>query len=130
MKFLCVSCDEQMKIKETRGPDDGSITVMFECPGCGWEVGMLTNAHETQIVRALNVTIGPGAGEPASDRPVERSDSSLTVKWTPEAEGRLLRVPTFVREMARLGIEQFARDHGYNVITEDIMVAAREKRGM
>lgn len=131
MKFLCMSCDEQMKIKETRGPDEGSITVIFQCPGCGWESGMLTNPYETQIVRALNVKIGPQAKEPTSTtEPVIQDSSSSRVQWTPEAKERLQRVPTFVREMARQGVEQFASGHGYEVITEEVMAAAREEIGM
>ncbi|MFQ5640240.1 MAG: PCP reductase family protein [bacterium] len=131
MKFLCVSCDEQMKIKGTRGPDEGSVTVLFQCPGCGWEVGMLTNPHETQLVQSLNVKIGPQKKEAASPScPVIPDNSFSTVQWTPEAKERLQRVPTFVREMARMGVEQFASEHGYELITEDVMTAARAERGM
>ncbi|MFQ5651083.1 MAG: PCP reductase family protein [bacterium] len=131
MKFLCVSCDEQMKIKETRGPDEGSVTLIFQCPGCGWEVGMLTNAYETQIVQSLNVRIGPQANESTTSRcPVGQARSSSSIHWTPEATERLHRVPTFVREMARMGVEEFASAHGYDVITEEVMTAARAERGM
>lgn len=68
MKFLCIECDEAMKITETRGPDEGSMTVIFGCPKCGKTVAMLTNPMETQMVRALDVKIGGGtiAAEPMS----------------------------------------------------------------
>ena len=167
MKFLCVGCDEQMKIKETRGPEAGSMTVIFECPGCGWEVGMLTNPHETQMVRSLNVRVGrpdgrvpesapgghlkamssenravpegsdtppDGAKCPFADMVAEAHGDSAeqvsTLPWTAEAEERLQRVPPFVRQIARKGIEHFARSHGYEVVTEDVMATARREVGM
>ncbi|MGH7427208.1 MAG: hypothetical protein ACREJ4_02405 [Candidatus Methylomirabilaceae bacterium] len=65
MKFLCVSCDEAMKIQETSGPEEGSLTVTFGCPTCQRQVALLTNPMETQIVRALDVTVG--GNRPAPD---------------------------------------------------------------
>ena len=64
MKFLCVECDEAMRLAETRGPDRGSMTVVFGCPACGRQTAMLTNASETQVVRSLGVKIG-GQSVPA-----------------------------------------------------------------
>ena len=131
MKFLCVSCNKQMKIKETRQPEEGSIAVIFKCLGCGCEVGMLTNPYETQIVQSLNVKIGPQVNEStASTDTAIQANTPFILPWTPEAEERLQRVPQFVREMARKGVEQFARDHGYDVITEDVMTVARKEFGM
>lgn len=130
MKFLCVSCDEQMKIKESQGPDEGSMTIIFECPGCGWEVGMLTNPYETQLVNALNVKIGQQGEESYFNEPEEKLSSSATIRWTPEAEKRIRRIPDFVREMARMGIEQYARDNGHDLVTKEVMIRARVERGM
>ncbi len=73
MKFLCVSCNTQMKLKQTQGraaPDArGSLSLLFECPDCLMEVGMLTNPFETQLVTSLGVEIGgqtvAAAGTPA-----------------------------------------------------------------
>jgi hypothetical protein len=67
MKFLCIPCDEPMRIRATHGPAEGSLTVTFGCPRCGREVAMLTNPAETQLVRALDVRIGPAADAPAAD---------------------------------------------------------------
>jgi predicted RNA-binding Zn-ribbon protein involved in translation (DUF1610 family) len=75
MKFLCVSCDEPMKLTRTAGPDDGSMTVVFACPSCGRETAMLTNAMETQMVRSLGVKIG-GRTTPAE--PMEMVRTSLS----------------------------------------------------
>lgn len=74
MRFLCVECDEAMNLAETRGPDNGSMTVVFGCPACGREVAMLTNAMETQMVRSLGVKIG---GRTVPAEPMEMLRSSL-----------------------------------------------------
>jgi hypothetical protein len=58
MKFLCLDCDEAMKLHSTAGPDEGSLTVTFRCPECGFRVAMLTNPFETQMVRSLGVKVG------------------------------------------------------------------------
>ena len=63
MKFLCMECDQPMKLQETQGPDEGSMTIVFACPECSRQIAMLTNAMETQMVRSLGVQIGPAHPE-------------------------------------------------------------------
>ena len=58
MKFLCIACDQAMRLSGTAGPDEGSLTVTFACPACGHRVAMLTNPWETQMVRTLGVKVG------------------------------------------------------------------------
>ena len=60
MKFLCVPCDTPMKLQTVVPPDRGSLSVVYACPECGYEIAMLTNAYETQVVQSLGVRIGPG----------------------------------------------------------------------
>lgn len=45
--------------------------------------------------------------------------------WTAEALERLERIPSFVRPMAKMGIESFAKDNGHTKITGEVMDAAR-----
>ena len=59
MKFLCVPCDSQMKLRTVGPPGGGSLSVVYACPECGYEMAMLTNPYETQLVQALGVRIGP-----------------------------------------------------------------------
>ena len=47
------------------------------------------------------------------------------IAWTPEALERLERIPSFVRPMAKMGIEGFAKDNGHTEITAEVMDAAR-----
>src|SRR4051812_16843531 len=62
MKFLCVPCDSPMKLHAIGPPDGGSLSVVYSCPECGYEMAMLTNPFETQLVQSLGVRIGPGPG--------------------------------------------------------------------
>jgi hypothetical protein len=59
MKFLCVPCDSPMKLQSVGPPERGSLSVVYACPECGYEMAMLTNAYETQVVQSLGVRIGP-----------------------------------------------------------------------
>lgn len=77
MKFLCVECDEAMSLEDAYGPDEGAMTVVFQCPTCGTETAMLTNPMETQVVRSLGVSIGEEKEETSSE-PMEMVRSSLT----------------------------------------------------
>lgn len=74
MKFLCMTCDEAMRLQSTAGPDEGSLTVTFACPACGHRVAMLTNPWETQLVRTLGVKVGGRTTEAA---PFEQVRASL-----------------------------------------------------
>jgi len=74
MKFLCVECDEPMKLKDTKGPVDGSMTVVFVCPECERQIAMLTNQMETQMVRSLDIKLG---GASSQEEPMGIIRSSL-----------------------------------------------------
>lgn len=203
MKFLCVDCDEQMMLEETRGPDDGSMTVVFCCTSCGRKIAMLTNSMETQMVHSLGVKIGrgektvapmetirsslvgfhgaPGAEESAAEPnaesntessggestsvggcpfsamlsgPMEESkeaapdsissgsdiepmngtkeDTVVAVaqlQWTPEAEERMARIPSFVRAMVQKGVEDYAHANDITLVDEAILKEVRERSG-
>jgi hypothetical protein len=68
MKFLCVPCDSPMKLQSVGPPERGSLSVVYSCPECGYEMAMLTNAYETQVVQSLGVRIGPEVEAGASSR--------------------------------------------------------------
>src|SRR5437899_2565181 len=74
MKFLCLDCDEPMKLLGTEGPDEGSLTVTFRCPECGFRVAMLTNQYETQMVKSLGVKVG---GRATAAAPFEQLRSAM-----------------------------------------------------
>ena len=148
MKFLCVPCDSPMKLQTVGPPDSGSLSVVYACPECGYEMAMLTNAYETQLVQSLGVRIGPGMSEgassgassrcpfpammPATEGAPEstRDAEPIPVRWTSGAEARLANIPAFVRPMARTGIERFARERGALEVDEQILDDARDFFGM
>src|SRR5687768_13907662 len=153
MKFLCVPCDSPMKLQTIGPPERGSLSVVYSCPECGYEMAMLTNAYETQIVQSLGVRIGPEVGAGASSTgsttsaagpgsgtgcpftamipavegaPAGQVREPVPVRWTSGAEARLANIPEFVRPMARTGIERFARERGALEVDETILDAARD----
>jgi DNA-directed RNA polymerase subunit RPC12/RpoP len=142
MKFLCVDCDEPMKLTEAGPPDDGgSLTAVFSCPTCSHRIAMLTNPLETEMVTSLGIKIGP-AGQPQEggsrcpfsgvvrEMEAEKNAAEDGVAWTAEALARLDNIPDFVRPMARQGIEHYARSIGHAVVDERILEEARERFGM
>ena len=154
MKFLCVPCDTPMKLQTVAPPERGSLSVVYSCPECGYEMAMLTNPFETQLVQSLGVRIGPDTGTssvasanagasvpdvnaatarcpfPAMMTALEGAPGRNPVRWTPAAEARLQNIPEFVRPMARTGIEKFALERGALEVDEKILDAAREFFGM
>ena len=147
MKFLCVPCDSPMKLQTVAPPERGSLSVVYYCPECGYEMAMLTNAYETQVVQSLGVRIGPesdrsaatatGSGCPFTamipgngEAQPGKATEPAPVRWTEAAEARLANIPEFVRPMARVGIEKFARDRGSLEVDEKILDAAKEFFGM
>ena len=147
MKFLCVPCDSPMKLQTVGPPERGSLSVVYSCPECGYEIAMLTNAYETQVVQSLGVRIGPaeasaepgasGAGCPFTamipgngEVQPNLAGEPPPVRWTAAAEARLTNIPEFVRPMAKVGIEKFARERGALEVDEKILDAAKDFFGM
>jgi hypothetical protein len=147
MKFLCVPCDSPMKLQSVGPPDRGSLSVVYSCPECGYEMAMLTNAYETQVVQSLGVRIGPSTAEASEggaaasskcpfSAMIPGSDSARSiptdapVRWTAAAEARLANIPEFVRPMARTGIEKFAQERGAVEVDDKILDEARDFFGM
>jgi hypothetical protein len=136
-----------MKLQSVGPPERGSLSVVYSCPECGYEMAMLTNAYETQVVQSLGVRIGPESDGKASNtsstgcpftgmipatgeaRPGEAAEP-IPVRWTAAAEARLANIPEYVRPMARTGIEGFARERGALEVDEKILDAARDFFGM
>ncbi len=153
MKFLCVPCDSPMKLQSVGPPERGSLSVVYSCPECGYEMAMLTNAYETQVVQSLGVRIGPALSGVEGPAPgavggpqaaggkcpfsamIPGSEgvgpsAPASVRWTAAAEARLANIPEFVRPMARTGIERFAQENGAAEVDEKILDAARDFFGM
>jgi len=155
MKFLCVECDKVMDFAERQIPGDGTLAAVFTCASCDREVAMLTNPMETQLISSMGVKIG---GREVPAQPMELARTSLEggrddafvlsediplasgtsagaaapvrVVWTPEATGRLERVPSFVRGMVKRIYTDWAREKGVSEITPESMDRARTELGL
>ena len=102
---------------------------------------MVRSQLETAKTEAMpnEFSLGMGSGETAeggkcpftgviSDAFQEESEPAVepdSPVWSAEALERLERIPAFVRPMAKMGIESFAKDNGHDEITGDVMDAAR-----
>ena len=93
MKFLCVPCDTPMKLQTVVPPDRGSLSVVYACPECGYEIAMLTNAYETQVVQSLGVRIGPDLGAEAAGTSGSSCPFAAMLPATDGASGGDERVP-------------------------------------
>jgi Proto-chlorophyllide reductase 57 kD subunit len=137
MKFLCVLCDQPMKLVEVAPPDRGALSVVYECPECAHRIAMLTNPLETQMVQSLGVQIGPGGEKGEAKCPfsgtvqaMESAPAADALAWTAEALERLTKVPEFVRPMARAGIERYARERGLEKVDAQVLDQAKSFFGM
>jgi hypothetical protein len=152
MKFLCVPCDSPMKLQSVAPPDRGSLSVVYACPECGYEMAMLTNAYETQVVQSLGVRIGPegtgnpgeqaasncpfvgmipgvGSGEAASQ--ALRPGSGQAGEPFDSSQGKPIPVRWTAAAEARLAkIPEFVRERGAMEVDEKILDAAKDFFGM
>ena len=142
MKFLCIDCDTQMTFEERQQPGDGTFTASFTCPRCGRRVAMLANPMETQLVSTLGVEIG---GRTLDEQPLEFTRNAVAGRddafadeaprnarpvWSPDAETRLGKVPSFVRGMVKKIYSDYARERAIAEITPAVMDRAREELGL
>ncbi len=158
MKFVCLECDEPMKMLDMKPTEEGSLALKYECPQCSWSVAMLTNPQETEMVASLGLKIGPeqspegplpaaaskcpishvaarAVQEPAvqpssTEEEAPKAEESDSPAWTEVAVKRLDKIPFFVRPMAKTGIEKFARERGYTQIDEKVLDEAKGHFGM
>lgn len=139
MKFLCVDCDSVMEYVERRLPGDGTMAVVYACPGCGRQTALLTNPMETRMVSGLGIEVG---GRSVPPEPLELVRSSLEgadeeaelrpgqVRWSGDAKERLLSVPSFVRGMVKRIYGEYAAERGIAEITPAVMDRARTDLGL
>lgn len=156
MKFLCVPCDTPMRLRTTEESEPGSLSVVYTCDECGYEMAMLTNKHETDMVRSLGVRIGPAAAAAIANPGMAADEAASAARsggkcpfsamlggalpagsekpsgpaWTAGALARLEAIPEMVRPMAKAGIEMVAKESGASLIDESLLAEARARFGM
>ncbi len=150
MKFLCLQCDEVMTLTEYPRPEVETMTALFECARCGFEIAMAEKPMETQFVQALDYGVG---GRAVSKQPLGFMRSNLAdgrsdafeeapiplkaagkpvqrVEWSLEAKDRLEKVPSFARGMVKRIYTDYARERAIAVLTPAVMDRARSDLGL
>lgn len=150
MKFLCIQCDEVMKLTDYQSPEAPTMSALFECARCGLKMALLANPMETRLVHSLDYGVGGRTvprqplGFIRSNLVAGRSDafkeplappeavgqSGGGVVWSLEAIDRLGKVPSFARGMVKRIYTDYARERAITVITPTIMDQVRTDLGM
>lgn len=55
------------------------------------------------------------------------AQAPLELTWSPEAEARMERIPSFVRGVVTKRVETYAREHGHARVTTDLLDAIRKE---
>jgi light-independent protochlorophyllide reductase subunit B len=64
-----------------------------------------------------------------SAAPVAQAAAPLELTWTDEAQKAMKGIPFFVRPKVQKRVEDYARAHGYGLITLDLVYEVKEKAG-
>lgn len=86
------------------------------------ETGLGSNAENLLRRCPCDVLLSTALAYPEVDVRAEES-----IKWTPEAEARMLRVPPQVKGIARTGILRLALEKGHSVVTNSVIDEAMER---
>lgn len=86
------------------------------------ETGLGSNTENLLRRCPCDVLLSTALAYPAIDVRAEES-----IKWTPEAEARMLRVPPQVKGIARTGILRLALEKGHSVVTNSVIDEAMER---
>jgi hypothetical protein len=86
------------------------------------EIGLGSNTENLLRRSPCDVLLTTALAYPDIDVRAEES-----IKWTPEAEARMLRVPPQVKGIARTGILRLALEKGHSVVTNSVIDEAMER---
>ena len=88
-----------------------------------------SNSHNLARLINCNLLITSSDDHPIILPEEKKSEKSLDIPWTAEAEERLNRIPSFARRMAQRVINERARDQGIAEITADFVQQMARKMG-
>jgi predicted DCC family thiol-disulfide oxidoreductase YuxK len=119
MKFLCVACDEAMKLVETADTAGGeSLTVMLPASDAGLA------RHGDLMAEDSNCPyVRPAGALPEAAPAILARREELT--WEPAAEALLERMPAFIRGRVKARLEEFAVKEVQRLMAVDFMRAHR-----
>lgn len=115
--------------KEAIKPETGDpAAAMGKCPFPGMLEG--TESKDSGIANAMAGMSGMSGMMAGMAEMSAGKSNGPAVAWTSNAEKRLENVPSFVRALAKSGIEQYARDNKFPEVNDQVMDEYREKVGM
>lgn len=91
----------------------------------GTELG--SQADNILRLTSHNVLITGVVGVSPEDVPRIAQDGEVGLPWVSEAELRIQRVPLFAQGIARRGVEEFVRDAGGHIVTNELLDRAIRK---
>ncbi len=106
----CGSCEYRQVCGgcRARAYADSGGDVMAHDKSCGYEP-----SGDVDVIKPTGVTYG-GAQAPSE------------LQWSPEAEERMARIPSFVRSVVMKRVEDYARREGFDVITPEVLDGVRK----
>ena len=142
--FKCGSCDREMAMltnpMETQLVSSMGVKIGGrEVPAQPMELARtsLEGGRDDAFVLSEDIPLSSGESALASGESVAPGEGSsagaaapVRVVWTPEATGRLERVPSFVRGMVKRIYTDWAREKGVSEITPESMDRARTELGL
>ncbi|MBF0318185.1 MAG: PCP reductase family protein [Nitrospirae bacterium] len=128
MKFTCLKCNKEMAIRKS---GDDLANISFSCPECGNGFGLAANEMESKVIRDLGLHLEMGyIPKDPTTFVKDALGADTQIKWEKDALERLSKIPEFVRDMAKKGIEKYASEKGVKMITTGIMDEVKEIYGM
>jgi hypothetical protein len=134
--FTCASCDREVAMltnpMETQLISSMGVKIGGrEVPAQPMELARtsLEGGRDDAFVLSEDIPLASGESALASGASAGAA-APVRVVWTPEATGRLERVPSFVRGMVKRIYTDWAREKGVSEITPDNMDRARTELGL
>ena len=142
--FTCASCDREIAMltnpMETQLISSMGVKIGGrEVPAQPMELARtsLEGGRDDAFVLSEDIPLASGESALASGESVTPGEGAsagtaapVRVVWTPEATGRLERVPSFVRGMVKRIYTDWAREKGVSEITPESMDRARTELGL
>lgn len=133
--FVCGSCGREMAM--LTNPMETQLVASMgvkiggrEVPTQPMELARTSLEGGRDDAFALSEDIPLSSGEPAIEGEGPGAAPAGPIVWTPEAKGRLERVPSFVRGMVKRIYTDWAREKGVSEITPESMDLARTELGL
>jgi hypothetical protein len=136
--FTCASCDREIAMltnpMETQLISSMGVKIGGrEVPAQPMELARtsLEGGRDDAFVLSEDIPLASGESALASGEGASAgAATTVRVVWTPEATGRLERVPSFVRGMVKRIYTDWAREKGVSEMTPESMDRARTELGL